>query len=108
NYQFWQQKDQFGAIYRQNILGWRAFATYQVFESIVAYTEYESLQVNFQGQEIFINNSWVGVGFRQWIGSSSAIDALILRNLNYGPNTIQQAFYTSPWNIKMNLIIGFN
>ncbi len=108
NYQYWQQKDATGAIYKQNILGWRAYGSYQIFESIVGYAEYESLQVNYLGQEIFMNNTWAGLGFRQWIGSGSAIDALILRNLNYGPNTIQQAFYPSPWNIKMSLIIGFN
>ena len=108
NYQYWRQTDQFGRRYSQNIVGWRAFASYQIFESIIGYGEFESLQLNFQGTELFMNNTWLGLGLRQWIGSGSAIDALLLRNMQYEPGNIQAAFYGSPWNIKMSLIIGFN
>lgn len=108
NYQYWRFTDQFGAVASQNILGWRAFSSYQIFESIIGYAEFESLQLNFQGTELFMNNTWLGLGFRQWIGSGSALDALLVRNMQYGPGTIQQAFYGSPWDIKMRLIIGFN
>lgn len=106
NYQLWSFKDATGLRSNQNILGWRAFASYQLFENIVGYGEYESLQLNYQGQQLFMNNSWLGLGYRQWMGANSAMDILFLRNLNYGPGTIQQAFYGSPWNIKMALIIG--
>ncbi|MFY0675017.1 MAG: hypothetical protein JXQ87_16570 [Bacteroidia bacterium] len=108
NYQYWRQTDQFGGTVSQNIIGWRAFSSYQIFESIVGYAEFESLQLNFQGTEIFMNNTWLGLGFRQWIGSGSALDALIVRNMQYEPGNIQGAFYGSPWDIKMRLIIGFN
>jgi len=98
------QKDYTGARNSQSIVGWRAFASYQIFETIVAYTEYENLNINFDSQQIFISNAWFGAGLRQWFGENSAVDLYLIRNSNFGP--IQQAFYGSRWNIKMSLIIG--
>lgn len=104
-YQYWRQKDFSGAILKQSVYGSRAFVSYQFIENLIAYGEYETLRVNF-GTDIWIYNLWAGAGYRQWLTEKAAVDLMLLYNLNYEPGSIQQAYYGSPWNMKMGLIIG--
>lgn len=104
-YQYWRQKDFTGAIWKRNIYGTRVFGSYQVLENVIGYGEYETLRINL-GQDVWIYNWWMGAGYRQWISNNSAIDLLVLYNLNYEEGGIHQFFYGTPWNIKMGLVIG--
>ena len=119
NYQYWRQKDQGGTVYAQSIIGWRGFASYQIGENIFGYGEYEDLRIRLDANSpdrLFVDNFWIGAGYRQWLGPNSAIDMMLLYNTffsrdpgsvnNGNQNAIRQALYGTPWNLKMGLIIG--
>jgi hypothetical protein len=101
--------------FRSHIYGGPVFARYYIGRQFFAHTEYEYLRFrnevyvqNTAGQRydkhyqhVNVHSMFVGGGFRQFFGSGSAFEIMLLWNLNETPD--------SPYNnplIKMGVVIG--
>lgn len=89
-----------GGIHISSIYGGSFHLNYRILESIVLYTEYESLNFEYYDPNIFdfkrkwVNSFFVGGGYRQYFNNGhSYVQMLLLYNLNYQPNSP----YPSPW-----------
>ena len=110
SYQYWNFKSiQSNDAVKQSIVGGRIFASYELMaiqEGVIAYAEYESLRLTYDGRDLFMSNIWLGGGLRQRISDRVGIDMMLLYNANYQEGSVQEAFYGSPWTIKASLIVG--
>ena len=88
------------------IYGLRLFTMYEVFEKLVLFTEYEQFNRPFYSSlngtnRSWINNTWVGIGYRSWMSEKTAVDLLVIYDLNYNASV---DLYASPLTIRMNFI----
>lgn len=94
-----------------NNYGSRLFTSYQLTDFLIAYSEYETLNIEYikfnssgapDGTDRrTINSLFVGGGYRQAIGSNSVVDLMLLYNLTETPYTR----YTNPL-IRVGFGIG--
>lgn len=110
SYQYQRTRNNSG-VFSQSVYGGRAFGSYQLLENIIAYGELETLNLMdywFQTlpERVWINNVWIGAGYRQWMGQNSALDLMVLYDLNYDPQGVKSVYYGTPWTIRMGIIIG--
>ena len=89
-----------------NVYGGSIFARYSIFENIFAHVEYESLFYNtkvpgYASELQQFNSFLVGGGYRQQIGGNSAMNLMLLWNLN----DTQNSLYTNPI-IRVGFSIG--
>lgn len=101
--------------FRSHVYGGPVFARYFVSRSIFVHTEYEFLrfrnEVYVQNpggqrydrryQHVNVHSMFVGGGYRQYFGSASAFEIMLLWNLNETPNSP----YENPV-IRMGFSIG--
>ena len=91
--------------YDSNIFGYRAFARYQITQMFFAYTEYESLKLDFpsiDGTELvreWVPGYFVGGGIFQPIGGRAGIGLTVLLNLMYDERK-------SPYNSELVIRAG--
>jgi hypothetical protein len=88
-YQYYQYKP---LKIETNNYGVKVFGSYQVNDFLIAYSEYEVLNLEYFTFDLYGNlldrerrnvGTWlVGGGYRQMIGSKSSIDLMLLYNLN--------------------------
>ncbi|MDP4268007.1 MAG: hypothetical protein Q8880_11300 [Bacteroidota bacterium] len=74
--------------YHANIYGFRIFGRYLIFNNIFAHAEIEEVNfpdlntVSIKENRIWIDNIYMGGGYRQRIGANSFLNLLVLWNLN--------------------------
>jgi hypothetical protein len=89
-----------------NVYGGSIFARYMILENIFAHAEYESLFYNikvsgYATERKQFNSVLVGGGYRQQVGENSAMNLMVLWNLN----DTQDSPYTNPV-IRIGFTIG--
>lgn len=98
-----------GVVNSFNIYGGRAFTYYQIADNFLGYFELERLAipdnrvVSGSSNRFWIHNTWIGVGYRQWLSSRAAVDILGLYDLSYNPAV---DLYNTPLNFRMNFVFG--
>ncbi len=91
---------------KTNVYGGSIFARYFIFENVFAHAEYETLFYNTKSpgyltQMQQFNSLLVGGGYRQQIGGNSAMNLMVLWNLN----DTTDSPYTNPV-IRLGFTIG--
>ena len=97
-----------GFEYHSNIYGGRIFGQYQIFENVLAYTEFEVLNLEtldgftYQLKRRNVSSFLVGGGYTQSLGENSSAVILVLWNLLDSKYSI----YQNPI-IRIGFNIGF-
>jgi len=91
-----------------NLYGGRVYAQYIIKESFFLYTEQEFMSTEFfdetdaEFRREWLFNPLVGGGIRQSIGGRSAINLMVLYNLNHQPT---KSIYPNPWIIRVGIML---
>lgn len=95
-----------GYDYSMNIIGYKGFARYQVWENLFAYGEYENLYGNWINRNQIINvpSLFLGGGYSQSLGMRSSVFVMLLYNALYDP---ARSPYPSPIVFRMGVNLGF-
>jgi hypothetical protein len=106
-YQYYKYNDNYFT-YSSNIYGGGPFAQFIVFEGLFLHAEYEIL--NLEVPDLYyqkytrenVSSVFLGGGYRQMMGSRSALDFLVLYNVNYSTKSP----YSDPWVIRIGFGFG--
>jgi len=93
--------------FEANLYGGRAILQYVIIPQAFLYFEQEMMNTQYIDRNdgltkrTWLANPLAGVGYRQSVGGWSAMNIMVLYNLNYQPNF---SFYPSPWIIRVGVL----